>query len=225
MNPPEFHGSKVDEDPQAFIDEIDRVVTIMGVTTEEKAELAAYQLKGADHNWFEQWKELRGVDGLPTWYEFKVAFLDHFFPLELREAKMREILNLRQGSMSVREYSLKFTKLSKYASTIIANPRAKMSQFMSGLNDTLKNACRSAMLNSEMDIARLMTHMEEVEGQNMKEQRIHEIKRARHEGNFAKGGGGGGKATTRAKAQCSKPKVQQGQGSYGKKFPTMSQMW
>ena len=152
MNPPEFHRSKVDEDPQAFVDEVGRVVTIIGVTPVEKAELAAYQLKGVAHIWFEQWKELRGVDVLPTWDEFKTAFLDHFFPLELREAKMREFLNLRQGGMSVREYSLKFTKLSKYASTIIANPRAKMSQFMFGLNDTLKNACRSAMLNTEMDI-------------------------------------------------------------------------
>ena len=89
-----------------------------------------------------------------------------------------------QGGMSVREYSLKFTKLSKYASTIIANPRAKISQFMFGLNDTLVNACHSAMLNTKMDIARLLTHMEEVEGQNMKEQIIHEFKRARHEGIF-----------------------------------------
>ena len=46
MNPPEFNGSKVDKDPQAFIDEVARVVTIMGVTSEEKAELAFYQLKG-----------------------------------------------------------------------------------------------------------------------------------------------------------------------------------
>ena len=97
-----------------------------------------------------------------------MAFLDHFFSLELREAKMREFMNLRQGNMSVREYALKFTKFSKYASTIVANPRAKMSQFMSGLNDTLVNACRSAMLNTEMDIARLMTHMEQVEGQDKK---------------------------------------------------------
>ena len=49
---------------------------------------------------------------------------------------------------------------------------------MSGLNDTLKNSCRTAMLNTEMDIARLMTHMEEVEGQDMKEQRMHEFKKA-----------------------------------------------
>ena len=115
---------------------------------------------------------------LPSWDEFKMPFLDPFFPLELREAKLREFMNLRQCSMSVREYSLKFTKLSKYASTIIANPRAKMSRFMSGLNDTLVNASHSAMLNTKMDIARLMTHMQEVEGQNMKEQRIREFKRA-----------------------------------------------
>ena len=61
MNPSEFHGSKVDEDPQAFIDEVSRVVTIMGVTSEERAELAAYQLKGVAQIWFKQWKELMGV--------------------------------------------------------------------------------------------------------------------------------------------------------------------
>ena len=87
MNPPKFHGSQVDEDPQAFVDEVARVVTIMGVTSEERAELAAYQLKGVAQILFEQWRELRGVDALPTWDEFKTTFLVHFFPLELREAK------------------------------------------------------------------------------------------------------------------------------------------
>src|SRR5688572_18646117 len=81
MNPPEFHGSKVEEDPQAFIDEIARVVTIMGVTPEEKAELAAYQLKGVAQIWFEQWKELRGVDALPTGMSSKRHFLITSFPL------------------------------------------------------------------------------------------------------------------------------------------------
>src|SRR5687767_5621690 len=217
MNPPKYHGSKVEEDPQAFIDEIARVVTIMGVTSEEKAELAAYQLKGVAQIWFEQWRELRGVDALPSWDEFKAAFLDHFFPLELREAKMREFLNLRQGNMSVREYSLKFTKLYKYASTIIANPRAKMSQFMSGLNDTLKNTCRSAMLNTEMDIARLMTHMEEVEGQDMKEQRMREFKRARREGNFSKGGGSGGKQPQGQRPNVPNPRFNKEKGPIDRK--------
>ena len=41
MNPPIFHGTKVDEDPQGFIDEVLKVVDVMGLTPREKAELAS----------------------------------------------------------------------------------------------------------------------------------------------------------------------------------------
>jgi len=122
MNPPEFEGSKVDEDPMQFIEECYRIVAIMGVPPNEKAELVAYQLKGVARVWFDQWNDNRGVDAGPLdWEEFKVAFLDRFFPLELMEAKVQEFINLRQGNMSVREYSLKFTKLSKYAPSLVAD--------------------------------------------------------------------------------------------------------
>uniref|UniRef100_M1DHB4 Gag-pol polyprotein n=1 Tax=Solanum tuberosum TaxID=4113 RepID=M1DHB4_SOLTU len=45
MNPPEFRGSKMEEDPQDFIDEVYKVLMIMVVMPFEKAELAACQLK------------------------------------------------------------------------------------------------------------------------------------------------------------------------------------
>uniref|UniRef100_M1DGG8 Gag-pol polyprotein n=1 Tax=Solanum tuberosum TaxID=4113 RepID=M1DGG8_SOLTU len=47
MNPPTFFGSKVEEDPQGFIDEVFEVLEAMGVSSQEKAELAAYKLKDA----------------------------------------------------------------------------------------------------------------------------------------------------------------------------------
>ncbi|WMV33218.1 hypothetical protein MTR67_026603 [Solanum verrucosum] len=59
MNPLEFHFSKVEEDPQEFIDEVYKVLIIMGVTLVEKAELSAYQLKGISQVWFNQWNEGR----------------------------------------------------------------------------------------------------------------------------------------------------------------------
>lgn len=37
------------------------------------------------------------------------AFLDRFFPRKLRERKAKKFMNLRKGSMSVKEYGLKFT--------------------------------------------------------------------------------------------------------------------
>ncbi|WMV42006.1 hypothetical protein MTR67_035391 [Solanum verrucosum] len=42
MNPLEFHGLKVDEDPQEFIKRTYKIVDIMGVTPIEKTDLDAY---------------------------------------------------------------------------------------------------------------------------------------------------------------------------------------
>lgn len=81
----------------------------------------AYQLKSLAQIWFEQWKSERKNDCPIPWEKFKDAFLDCFFPLELRKAKMKEFMNLKQGSMSVREYSLKINNLSKYDLMLVAN--------------------------------------------------------------------------------------------------------
>ena len=129
----------------------------------EKAELVA-------RVWFNQWVDNRGVDAdLFGWEEFKVAFLDRFFPLELREAKVQEFINLRQGSMSVREYSLKFTKLSKYAPSLVVDPRVKMSMFMSGVSTLVIHGCRTDVLYKQMDLPRLMTYAAQIEEDKLKD--------------------------------------------------------
>ncbi|XP_055825507.1 uncharacterized protein LOC129894036 [Solanum dulcamara] len=69
VNPLEFCDSKVDEDPKEFIDEVYKVVDIIGVTLEEKAELAAYKLKGITQVWYTQWKSER-VEGLIGWVSY-----------------------------------------------------------------------------------------------------------------------------------------------------------
>ncbi|WMV46671.1 hypothetical protein MTR67_040056 [Solanum verrucosum] len=42
------------------------------------------------------------------------AFLDRFVPLEMREAKVPVFINIRQENMSVKEYVLRFTQLSRF---------------------------------------------------------------------------------------------------------------
>ncbi|WMV41208.1 hypothetical protein MTR67_034593, partial [Solanum verrucosum] len=97
MNPPEFHVSKVEEDPQRFIDEVYKVLDIMGVSPQEKAELVAYRLKDVAQLWYTQWNRNRPVGVAHTeWEVFKSTFLDRYFPRELREAKVEESTNLRQ---------------------------------------------------------------------------------------------------------------------------------
>ena len=53
--------------------------------------------------------------------------------------KVEEFINLKKGIyMSVDEYSLKFTMLSKYAPSFMSNPRDEMSMFVMGVADLLK---------------------------------------------------------------------------------------
>ena len=77
-----------------------------------------------------------------------------------------------------------------------------------------------------MDIARLMTHIEEIEGKNIKVHRAREFKKARYEGSFSKGGGGNLKPPQRqgnnaSKQRFNKERVPNAQGvppcpKYGK---------
>jgi len=88
MNPPEFLGSQVGEEPQNFIDEVKKIFGVMQVTGNDRVELASYQFNDIAHIWFTQWKENIGENAIPVTKEcFTRAFLDRLFPRELREAK------------------------------------------------------------------------------------------------------------------------------------------
>ena len=78
--------------------------------------------------WYVQWSDNWPLKGGPvSWDIFNKAFLDQFFLREISETKVLEIINLRQGGMTVHEYSLKFTKFLKYAHSFVFDPRYEMS--------------------------------------------------------------------------------------------------
>ena len=57
---------------------------------------------------------------------FKVTFLDWFFPREMKAENVKEFINLCKGGKRVHDYSLEFIKFSKYAPSIILDPRDQM---------------------------------------------------------------------------------------------------
>ncbi|XP_069144474.1 uncharacterized protein [Solanum lycopersicum] len=114
-------------------------------------------------------QDSRVLGGVPvTWELFETTFLESFFPREMKEAKVEEYINLKQGSMTVREYSLKFVKLST----------DEMSRFLTRINGDLEEECRSAMLHDNMDLSRLMVHVQQVED-NRKRRGVRDIRRPR----------------------------------------------
>ena len=114
-----------------YVDEMKKITQIMHVTEEESVELASYRLKDVAYDWIQMWNKGRDKNtALVTWQLFQNAFLDRFFPLELWEAKIEDFMNLRQGSMSVKEYCLKFNQLSKYGPNIMVDSRTSMTKFL-----------------------------------------------------------------------------------------------
>ena len=93
---------------------------------------------------------------------FKKAFFDKFFRREKIKYKVVEFINLCQGGMSVLEYSLKFTELTKYAPSLVSDPKDKMNCFVMGVSDDLKEECHLDMLHENMTISHIMVYAQQV---------------------------------------------------------------
>lgn len=100
---------------------------------------------------------------------FEEIFLGHFFLMEFRDAKIREFLNLRQDPMTVQEYNLKFTQLSRYAPEMVVDMRNRMSLYVFGLGHSTKKEGNEAILIGDMNIGRLMTRVQHNKEEKMRD--------------------------------------------------------
>lgn len=120
--------------------------------------------------WYEQWADERGQEAGPISYdEFICGFFDLFFPINLREAKVVEFVNLKQGTMSMREYAFKFSKLSKCAPFMVVDPRARISKFTFGASELVSRECKMAVLVKDIDISCLMMYPKQIEEENLRQ--------------------------------------------------------
>ena len=58
---------------------------------------------------------------------------------------------------------MKFVKLSKYPYSLVSNSRDEISRFLTGLLEDLEEECWEDMLHDNMDLCRLIVHVEQVE--------------------------------------------------------------
>lgn len=85
--------------------------------------------------------------------------------------------------MSVNEYNLKFTQLSHYASEIVSDLKNKMSLFVHGLGWFSAKKEKKTMLIGNINVARLMTYIQQVEEDKLKDREKFCNKKNRTAGN------------------------------------------
>ena len=103
--------------------------------------------------WYEGWERSRGHDIPPVeWEDFFEAFLAHYFPREVRESRLDQFINLKQRTMSVRDYSHRFNSLARYAPDIVRTMKARVHRYVDGMAHHLIRDCRVASLSDDVDI-------------------------------------------------------------------------
>ncbi|XP_073226982.1 uncharacterized protein [Cicer arietinum] len=138
LKPPTFSGSSATEDPQQFIDSLERLWRALGCSEVRAVELTSFQLIGVARDWFDIVSHGRQVGSPPlAWREFSQLFMARFLPESVRDGLAHEFERLEQTkSMTVSEYSARFTQLSRHAPYPITE-EMRVKRFIRGLKDYL----------------------------------------------------------------------------------------
>ena len=73
-----------------------------------------------------------------TWAEFHGLFMSKYFPATTRHAKAQEFLELKQGTMTVKEYVAGFTELARFGDGYVATDMAKVRRIENGLKLSIR---------------------------------------------------------------------------------------
>ncbi|XP_057744803.1 uncharacterized protein LOC130962634 [Arachis stenosperma] len=105
-------------------------------------EFAAYQLAGEAQPWWQaECRLLQLQNAKVSWDVFRTAFYKKYFPEFVRKAKEMELMQLKQGSMSVTEYTNKFEELCRFSRVCQGDPETFESwrciKYQRGLKDSI----------------------------------------------------------------------------------------
>ncbi|XP_029145743.1 uncharacterized protein [Arachis hypogaea] len=124
---------------------MERALQAQHVPINQYVEFAAYQLAGEAQPWWQaecRLLQLQNAD-IP-WEVFQTAFYKKYFPGSVREAKEMELMQLKQGSLSVADYTNKFEELCRFSRVCQGAPETYQSwkciKYQRGLKDSIMTA-------------------------------------------------------------------------------------
>ncbi|XP_038896366.1 uncharacterized protein LOC120084630 [Benincasa hispida] len=133
-----FEGTKDPANAEAWMNQIEKYFEVMRCPKNRKVSLATFLLQKQAEDWWKLLKNRRGNQEEICWEEFRKAFFERFYPRSFRDRKQDEFLQLMQGNMTIVEYELKYTKLSKYALNIVVDEKERCRRFETGLRQEIR---------------------------------------------------------------------------------------
>ncbi|XP_070048895.1 uncharacterized protein [Nicotiana tomentosiformis] len=147
---PTFSGLAL-QDVQGFLEDFHRILHTMGVAESSEVSFTTLQLRGAAYKWWSSYELGSPVDTASlTWTQFSNMFLREYVPKSLKDAWRAEFEQLRQSAMTVSEYAVHFSNLSRHAPALIATVRERVCRFIEGLHPSIRLSLAREL---EMDIS------------------------------------------------------------------------
>ncbi|XP_016192422.1 uncharacterized protein K02A2.6-like [Arachis ipaensis] len=140
-----FRGSTNHTKVDNWFQAMERALQAQHVPNNQYVEFAAYQLaREAQHQWQAECHLLQLQNADVPWDVFQTAFYKKYFPESAREAKEMELMQLKQGSLSVADYTSKFEELCRFFRVCQGAPETyeswKCIKYQRGLKDNIMTA-------------------------------------------------------------------------------------
>ncbi|XP_057745285.1 uncharacterized protein LOC130963153 [Arachis stenosperma] len=116
VHPPTFRGSTNSTESYNWFQAMERALQAQHVLNNQFVEFAAYQLLGeAQHWWQEKCRLLQLQNADIPWDVFQTAFYKKYFSKSVREARELELMQLKQGSLSMADFTSRFEELYRFS--------------------------------------------------------------------------------------------------------------
>ncbi|XP_027150284.1 uncharacterized protein LOC113771099 [Coffea eugenioides] len=130
FGPPTFYGGPEPEVTEGWWERISDIFTALNYAEERQVTFAAFQFEGAARSW-----------------EFNAKFLPPF----IQEKREDDFIKCRQGAVSVAEYEIQFTKLSRFAPELVATEQRRIRRFVQGLNVEIQEGLAAVRIDTFVD--------------------------------------------------------------------------
>ncbi|VFR03225.1 unnamed protein product [Cuscuta campestris] len=136
-----FLGDRIGEPQIAWdwIKQTARVLKDLNVPMDNYPRLASQLLRNEAYEWWKRTDESAGTPKPWTWTHFDWAFKQEYIPKRFSEEKRKEFVELEQGNMTLAEYRQKFTKLAKFAPTLVSTPTDRIEEFRTKFRPDLRS--------------------------------------------------------------------------------------
>ncbi|XP_016173081.1 uncharacterized protein LOC107615540 [Arachis ipaensis] len=145
VHPPSFRGSTNPTEANNWFQAMEHALQAQHILNNQYVEFAAYQLLGqAQHWWQGECRLLQLQNADIPWDVFQTAFYKKYFPEFARAVKEMELIQLKQCSLSVADYTNQFEELYRFSRVCQGAPESyeswKCIKYQRGLKDNIMTA-------------------------------------------------------------------------------------